>query len=271
MPELPEVETTLRGIAPHLLGRRVRKVVIREPRLRWPVPTELESVLVGHVIETLRRRAKYLLIGVHKGALIVHLGMSGSLRIVNAHTPAQRHDHVDIVCSGDMALRLRDPRRFGTLLWQEGDPLSHSLLRHLGPEPLDDRFDAEYLYFNSRNRKLSVKSFLMDSRIVVGIGNIYANEALFLSGIHPHRAARRVSLVRYCQLVERIKRVLLQAIAQGGTTLRDFVREDGNPGYFSQQLKVYGRAGKPCVTCGRAISHSTHGQRSTYYCTRCQR
>lgn len=271
MPELPEVETTLRGIEPHLLGRHVRKVIVRESRLRWPVPAELEAALGGQVIATLRRRAKYLLVGAHKGSLIVHLGMSGSLRIVDTHTPAQRHDHVDIVCSGDITLRLRDPRRFGSLLWQEGDPLSHPLLRHLGPEPLDDDFNAEYLYLKSRNRRLAVKSFLMDSRIVAGIGNIYANESLYLSGIHPHRAAGRISLARYQKLVEGIRQVLHQAIAQGGTTLRDFVREDGSPGYFYQRLKVYGRPGKPCLTCGHAIVHSTHGQRSTYYCARCQR
>lgn len=271
MPELPEVETTLRGIEPYLLGRRVRKVIVREPRLRWPVPAELESALDGQVIESVRRRAKYLLIGAPKGSLIVHLGMSGSLRIVATNTAAQRHDHVDIVCSGDLTLRLRDPRRFGTLLWQEGDPLSHPLLRYLGPEPLDDDFNAEYLYRKSRNRKLAVKSFIMDSRIIAGIGNIYANEALFISGIHPRRAAGRISLARYHNLVQGIKQVLCQAIAQGGTTLRDFVREDGNPGYFHQHLKVYGQAGKPCLTCGQTLSHSTQGQRSTYYCTRCQR
>ena len=272
MPELPEVETTLRGIEPHLRGRRVREIIIRESRLRWPIPSELGSVLLGQVIESLQRRAKYLLVRTRRGSLIVHLGMSGSLRIIDAEIPPQRHDHVDIVLPQHKALRLRDPRRFGALLWQEGDPLSHPLLRHLGPEPLDDEgFSGEYLRKKSRTRKLAVKSFIMDSRIVAGIGNIYANEALFLSGIHPRRAAGRISLARYQILAESIRQVLRQAITQGGTTLRDFFREDGSPGYFNQQLKVYGRAGRPCLACGHTLSLNAQGQRPTYYCARCQR
>jgi formamidopyrimidine-DNA glycosylase len=271
MPELPEIETTLRGIAPHLLGQRVQQIIVRDPRLRWPIPAELEPGLRGQVIETLRRRAKYLLIGTPKGSLIVHLGMSGSLRIVDAHTPAERHDHVDIVFSRNTVLRLRDPRRFGALLWQKGDPLTHPLLRYLGPEPLGEGFSGKYLYLKSRARRLTVKSFIMDSRIVAGIGNIYANEALFISGIHPHRAAGRVSLARYRNLASGIRQVLRQAITQGGTTLRDFVREDGSPGYFNQQLQVYGRTQKPCMRCGYTLSHSFQGQRSTYYCAHCQK
>ncbi len=270
MPELPEVETTRRGIEPHAKGLRVESVEVRDRRLRWPVSKEVETILPGSKIEELERRGKYLLFRTDTGTLIVHLGMSGSLRVVSSAEPVQKHDHVDINLVGGKILRYNDPRRFGCMLWAIADPMEHELLSKLGPEPLEPVFTPEHLHQRSRGRKASVKTFIMDSHIVVGVGNIYANEALYLAGIHPARAAGRISLARYRELVAAIKQVLAAAVEQGGTTLRDFVGGDGKPGYFKQQLNVYDRAGQPCVGCGRELRESRLGQRSTVYCGHCQ-
>jgi formamidopyrimidine-DNA glycosylase len=290
MPELPEVETTLRGIAPHLTGRSVRDVVIRHPRLRWPVPKNLPQLLRNRIIRALRRRAKYLLLEFDHGTLMLHLGMSGSLRILPAGTcetavkgmpagapppcsdpSAARHDHFDLVLDNGKVMRLRDPRRFGAVLWHEGDIDEHPLLRNLGPEPLGKGFDAEYLYCTTRKRSAAIKQVIMDSHVVVGVGNIYANEALFRAGIRPTLAANKISKLRCEQLVEAIRQTLRAAIKQGGSTLRNFVNSDGKPGYFQQHYRVYGRAGKPCRKCGTSIKQIRQGQRSSFYCPACQR
>ncbi len=270
MPELPEVETSRRGIEPHLLGQTVRKVVVRDARLRWPVPGNLNRKLAGQTVQQVTRRGKYLLIGFPVGSLILHLGMSGSLRVVDAQTVAEKHDHFDLVMSHGVILRLRDPRRFGAVLFAT-DPLQHKLLAGLGPEPLGRDFTGAHLFARSRNRTLAIKNFIMDSKIVVGVGNIYASEALFLAGIHPARAAGRLSAARHEKLAKAIKQVLRAAIKQGGTTLRDFTASDGKPGYFRQKLHVYGRGGAPCPRCGWPIKQSTLGQRSTFYCGQCQK
>jgi len=271
MPELPEVETTRRGIAPHLEGRRVRKVVVRQPRLRWPVPPRLARELTGQRIEHVRRRGKYLLLETAAGTAILHLGMSGSLRVLDAAEPPQAHDHVDICLDNGRCLRLRDPRRFGAVLWTTRPAAQHRLLRDLGPEPLGEAFDADYLFQRSRGRRGAIKPFIMDSKVVVGVGNIYASEALFLAGINPKTPAGRIGRARMQRLVEAIRAVLARAIEQGGTTLRDFSDSAGRPGYFQQQLQVYGRAGEPCRRCGGNIRSLTLGQRNTFYCPRCQR
>ncbi|MCW9088338.1 MAG: bifunctional DNA-formamidopyrimidine glycosylase/DNA-(apurinic or apyrimidinic site) lyase [Gammaproteobacteria bacterium] len=271
MPELPEVETTCRGIAPHIKGRAIRDIIIRQPKLRWPVPRGLKQKLAGRTIRAVERRAKYLLLGFDNGTLILHLGMSGSLRIVAGGTPVGKHDHVDIVLDSNTTLRLTDPRRFGAVLWSSDDPQQHALIAHLGPEPLSDAFSGDYLFRRSRGRKGSVKQLIMEGKVVVGVGNIYASESLFLAGINPKRAAGKVSRERMERLVGAIKTVLAAAIEQGGTTLRDFVGGDGRPGYFAQQLNVYAREGLPCPGCGRPIKQITLGQRSTYYCPHCQR
>ncbi len=270
MPELPEVETTRRGIAPHLVGQRVSRVVVRDRRLRWPIPDDLDVRLSGQRIEAVERRAKYLLIQAEVGTLIAHLGMSGSLRLVPAELPPAKHEHVDIVLESGMALRYTDPRRFGALLWSEA-PLSHVLLASLGPEPLDEAFDGERLYQLSRGRSMAVKPFIMDNTVVVGVGNIYASEALFAAGIDPRRAAGAISRARYLKLAEEIKRILAYAIERGGTTLRDFVGGDGKPGYFQQELFVYGRGGDFCKSCGSTLREVRLGQRASVYCGRCQR
>jgi formamidopyrimidine-DNA glycosylase len=270
MPELPEVETTRRGITPHILGQRVSQVVIRQPRLRWPVPLTIAETLPGERLHQVNRRGKYLLLTFDSGTLIIHLGMSGSLRILAADTVTQKHDHFDLSFANGATLRLRDPRRFGAVLWTCDSPLEHPLLQGLGPEPLDDAFDGAYLQRQAAARRVAVKHLIMDGKIVVGVGNIYANEALFRTGIHPIRACNRIALPRYMQLAEVIKSVLTQAIAQGGTTLRDFHQEDGRPGYFAQELQVYGKTGEPCPRCGSAIRTQVIGQRSTFYCSRCQ-
>lgn len=269
MPELPEVETTRRGIEPHLVGRRVRAVIVREPRLRWPVPATLAHELPGQPLHAVTRRAKYLLLAADTGTVILHLGMSGSLRVVPAATAPDKFDHVDVVLDSGECLRLRDPRRFGALLWTT-DPDTHVLLARLGPEPLEAGFDGEYLYRASRGRRRAIKDFLMDSRIVAGIGNIYANEALFAAGIHPRRAAGRLSRARYQRLVDAVRATLEQAVRAGGTTLRDFRGSDGKPGYFQQALRVYGRAGAPCPACGAPVRSLVLGGRSTFFCARCQ-
>ena len=271
MPELPEVETARRGIEPHLLGRRVRDVTVRERRLRWPIPAALLRELPGQRIEAVTRRGKYLLLKSKAGTAILHLGMSGSLRVLPADTPPQKHDHVDLLMDNGKVLRLRDPRRFGTLLWTRADPTRHALLKDLGPEPLDAAFDGDYLFERSRGRRLAVKLFIMNSRVVVGVGNIYASESLHLAGIRPERAAGRVTLAEYRALAKGIKKVLAASIKAGGTTLRDFMREDGEPGYFLQRLRVYGREGEKCYRCGGTIVAKVTGQRSTYYCPDCQK
>lgn len=269
MPELPEVETTRRGLSPHLLGRRIVALNLRQPKLRWPIPDELQQ-LRGQRIEAIERRAKYLLVHTEPGSALLHLGMSGSLRVLPQSAPIGKHDHVDWLLDSGQVLRYTDPRRFGSQLWQaQGD--IHPLLRGLGPEPLSDDFDAEHLFLHSRGRSAAVKVFLMDQAIVVGVGNIYAAEALFAAGIRPTRSAGEVSLARYRRLAEAVKRILAHAIARGGTTLRDFINPDGAPGYFEQELFVYGRLGEPCRVCGTAIRSIRLGQRSTFFCPRCQR
>jgi formamidopyrimidine-DNA glycosylase len=271
MPELPEVETARRGIAPHLVGRRVAAVTVRDRRLRWPVPPALVRELPGQRIEEVGRRGKYLLLKTRVGTAILHLGMSGSLRVLPQDTPPQKHDHVDLVMDSGQALRLRDPRRFGALLWTRGDPAAHTLLKDLGPEPLGDAFDGDYLFQASRRRKVAVKQFIMDSHRVVGVGNIYASEALFLAAIRPQRAAGRISRAEYAALAKAIKKVLAASIKAGGTTLRDFMREDGEPGYFLQRLRVYGRGGERCYRCRGTIVAKATGQRMTYWCPSCQK
>lgn len=270
MPELPEVETTKRGIEPYLLNRTIKSVVVRHRGLRWPIPTGLEKELANQRVNTITRRGKYILLGVKNGTMIIHLGMSGSLRRVKCSETPEKHDHVDIVV-GQYCIRFRDPRRFGAILFTRDDPLQHKLLKQLGPEPLDKGFSGEYLFRRSRNRKVSIKQFIMDSKVVVGVGNIYASESLFYAGINPNRAAGKISKVRYQELTRSIKKVLRAAIKQGGTTLQDFTNSEGNPGYFKQKLAVYGRAGEPCTQCGKAVKHLVQGQRASYYCSYCQR
>jgi formamidopyrimidine-DNA glycosylase len=271
MPELPEVETTLRGIAPYLIGVRIARLEVRERRLRIPIPEDTDKQVRGQRVLGLRRRGKYLLAALERGNLLIHLGMSGSLRILASDSPPGKHDHLDLRLENGRSLRLRDPRRFGIFLWTSGRLEEHALLRHLGPEPLGDAFDGDYLYRLSRGRRTSVKAFIMEARVLVGVGNIYANESLFLAGIRPARLCSRIGLERYRRLAAAIKQVLAGAIAQGGTTLRDFVQEDGSPGYFARSLKVYGRAGEPCPTCGEPIRQSRIGQRSSFFCPCCQR
>lgn len=269
MPELPEVETTRRGLAPHLIGRTVTALEVRQPRLRWPIPDALRRALPGQRIEAIERRAKYLLVHTQPGSALLHLGMSGSLRVLPADSPFGAHDHVDWRLDSGQVLRYTDPRRFGCQLWQPRGEI-HPLLAALGPEPLSDAFDGDLLWTRSRGRKAAVKLFLMDQAIVVGVGNIYASEALFAAGIHPGRAAGAVSRERFARLASEVKRILAHAITRGGTTLRDFISPDGVPGYFEQELFVYGRAGEPCKVCATPIKMSVLGQRSTFHCPRCQ-
>jgi formamidopyrimidine-DNA glycosylase len=271
MPELPEVETTRRGIEPHLLDARIHALTVRQKQLRWPVPDEMATRIAGARIEQVARRAKYLLIETTHGTLIIHLGMSGSLRIVDKTLTPEKHDHIDLHFGRGKLLRYTDPRRFGAWLWCEQSVYQHPLLASLGPEPLSDDFSGEYLFRKSRGRKLTVKSLIMDSHVVAGVGNIYANEALFMAGIHPLRPAGRISRLRYERLTKAICSVLDAAIRQGGTTLRDFLNSDGRPGYFQQSLHVYGRASEACTKCAAPIRETRSGQRSTFYCPRCQR
>jgi len=271
MPELPEVETTRKGIAPYVVGEVVKEIIIRERQLRWPIPVTLKRSFKGQLIRKLRRRAKYLLFYTEKGCMILHLGMSGNLRILDSHIPHGKHDHVDIIFESGRLLRFHDPRKFGSILWTKDDPLDHKLISHLGPEPLNDEFNTEYLYAHSRKRTKAIKTFIMDSHIVVGVGNIYASEALFRAGIKPAQKAGSVSKARYKKLVLEIKKVLAEAIEKGGTTLRDFLNSDGKPGYFAQELQVYNRQGEPCKKCNRKIKMIRLGQRSTYYCSHCQK
>lgn len=270
VPELPEVETTRRGIEPHLVGRLARRLLVRERRLRWPVPAGIGAQLEGVPIAGVRRRAKYLLLDNSRGSAIVHLGMSGGLRVLDASAPLRPHDHWDLTLDDGRLLRYNDPRRFGCLLWQPAGEV-HPLLAELGPEPFDPGFDGGYLHARAHGRSAPVKHFLMDQTIVVGVGNIYAAEALFRAGIDPRRAAGRVSLARFEQLAQAVRAILGHAIERGGTTLRDFLRPDGEPGYFEQELLVYGRAGEPCKLCGAPVQSVRLGQRSSFYCRKCQR
>ncbi|KRF02036.1 5-hydroxymethyluracil DNA glycosylase [Frateuria sp. Soil773] len=275
MPELPEVETTRRGIEPHLLGRRVAAVTLRRPDLRWPIPREIAELLPGQRIDAVERRAKYLLLHTRAGSALLHLGMSGMLRVLPPDALPGRHDHVDIAleptaAEGARVLRFTDPRRFGCLLWQAPGE-THELLASLGPEPLTDAFDGDLLWHLSRGRSAAVKLFLMDNAVVVGVGNIYASEALYAAGIDPRRAAGSVSRARYARLAAEVKRILAWAIERGGTTLRDFLNPDGAPGYFFRELNVYGRAGEPCHACATPVRQAVLGQRSTFWCPRCQR
>ena len=271
MPELPEVEITRRGLVPHLVGRRVETVVVRNRNLRWPIARNLGAHISGCTVRTVERRAKYLLIGCGSGWLIVHLGMSGSLRVLRCATPAGKHDHFDLVLDSGMIVRLTDPRRFGAVLWAAQDPYSHPLLADLAPEPLGAEFDAGWLHARTRGRRAAIKTVLMDSHTVVGVGNIYASESLFRAGINPKTAAGKVSHERCDRLVQAIRDTLSAAIDAGGSTLRDFVGSDGNPGYFLQTYYAYGRSGQPCHVCGKAIRLLRQGQRATYYCPQCQR
>lgn len=270
MPELPEVETTRCGIEPYIKGRRIQEAVVRQHVLRWPVPRQLNALVAGQKVLAVTRRGKYLLLQLETGTLLVHLGMSGHLCMVNTGVPPQKHDHVDMVFEHGDVLRLTDPRRFGAVLWLEGNPLDHPLLGSLGPEPLEPGFDGDYLFQSSRRRKIAVKSFVMDSHVVVGVGNIYANEALFLAGIRPTRGAGRLTRRQCDVLVAAIKTVLSRAITAGGTTLRDFRSAEGKAGYFQQELQVYGRGGLPCVRCRSLLKELRLGQRTTVYCPVCQ-
>ena len=269
MPELPEVEITRQGLAPELEGRRITGVTLRRPDLRWPIPGEIPGLLPGEPILAVRRRAKYLLIDLAPGSAVLHLGMSGSLRVLGPEVPAGRHDHVDIALDSGQILRFNDPRRFGCLLWQPRGE-THALLRDLGPEPLSEAFHGDYLFERSRGRQTSVKAFLMDQENVVGVGNIYAAESLFRAGIAPGREAGLVARKGYARLAEAVKEILAHAIRCGGTTFRDFIRPDGRPGYFEQELFVYGREGDPCLVCGRLLTGSRLGNRATVWCRHCQ-
>jgi formamidopyrimidine-DNA glycosylase len=271
MPELPEVETSRRGIEPHILGQTVVDVVIRQHRLRWPIPRKLPEYLNQQSINSVSRRGKYLLLTVDTGTLIIHLGMSGSLRICTPERAFDKHDHFELVFANNKILRLRDPRKFGCVLWTDKPVDQHKLLSKLGPEPLSDDFNGAQLFARSRKRNCSIKSFIMNSHMVVGVGNIYACESLFLSGINPKRKAGTVSKARCIKLADTIKQVLTASIEQGGTTLRDFSREDGQPGYFAQKLHVYGKANSDCPQCSTSIKQFTQQARSTFYCSSCQK
>lgn len=270
MPELPEVETTLRGILPHVEKQTILKVIVRERRFRLAVPANMSQILLGKMIIKVERRAKYLLFKMQEGAIIIHLGMSGHLRILTNDTPPLKHDHIDIVFQNKKILRFTDPRRFGAFIWVEGDPRNHSLLKNLGVEPLTRSFTGQYLWQHAHHRTVSIKSLLMDNKIVTGIGNIYAAEALFKAGIHPSAPINSLSIEHLEKLVKSIKQILRLAIKRGGTTLKDFINSDGKPGYFSNELKVYGRAGLPCVRCHTILQMMKMGQRSTVFCKRCQ-
>ena len=269
MPELPEVETTRQGIIPHVVGHDITQIIVRQAKLRWPIDRTINNKLAGQTISSISRRAKYLLIEMPIGTLMIHLGMSGSLKIVTDQA-VKKHDHVDICLSNGKSIRFNDPRRFGSVLYSAKDE-QHPLLRKLGVEPLSDDFLDDYLYQKAIGRKISIKSFIMNNHIVVGVGNIYAQESLFLAGIHPNRPASKVSKKRMVNLLQTIRLVLTQAIEAGGSSLKDFTGADGKPGYFQQTLAVYGRQGKSCDRCLAQLKHLVIGQRSTVYCPRCQR
>lgn len=271
MPELPEVETTRRGLAPHLQGQRVETVIVRNHALRWPIPRDLPGLISGRTVRATERRGKYLLIDFGSGWIILHLGMSGSLQVVPKGTPAGKHDHFDLVLASGLVARLTDPRRFGAVLWEPNDPLRHPLLAQLAPEPLGTEFNGAWLHTNTRGRSAPIKTVIMDSHIVVGVGNIYASESLFRAGIHPGLAAGRVSLLRCEKLVFAIRETLAAAIEAGGSSLRDYVGAEGRPGYFQQCYFVYGRQGDRCRVCGTTVKSLRQGQRSTFFCPTCQR
>lgn len=271
MPELPEVETTRRGIEAALQNQIVSKLIIRNPNLRWHVPATIPGQVANQKVIGVDRRAKYLLIELENGTLILHLGMSGCLRLLPHDTPIAKHDHIDLVLSSGLCLRLNDPRRFGSLHWTTNNPNEHRLLNHLGPEPLTRAFSAKHLHDASRNRKTAIKTFIGDNKVVVGVGNIYASESLFLAGIHPTRPANEVSLTEYQLLTAAIKKTLKKAIQAGGTTLKDFRSSDGKPGYFQQKLKVYGRTDEPCHTCTHPIEDLVLTGRRAFYCPSCQK
>jgi formamidopyrimidine-DNA glycosylase len=271
MPELPEVETTRRGVDPHVVGRRIVSLAVHEPRLRWRVPDSLPGEVAGQRVRQTSRRAKYLLIELESGTLLLHLGMSGSLRVLPAETPRVTHDHFDLLLDSGLTLRFNDPRRFGSLHYTTGSPDQHPLLARLAPEPLEKAFDADYLWRITRKRRVAIKQLLMNSTLVVGVGNIYASEALFRARIRPTRQARSLTRTEVAKLARAVRAVLTMAIRVGGTTLRDYVGADGNPGYFRQKLYVYERAKKPCRVCKTPVRQLTQGQRSTYYCPSCQR
>ena len=272
MPELPEVETTRQGLLPFTDHARVKNLIVRNGNLRWPVDQELENILNKKHIHSLKRRGKYLLFRFEHGTLIWHLGMSGSIRVITqTQAPLKKHDHIDLELSNNSILRFNDPRRFGAVLWTYDPIEQHPLLANLGPEPLLDTFNQDYLYQASRKKTQPIKAWIMDSKTVVGVGNIYASESLFLSGIHPLKPAGKLTKSKAAQLCTTIKSVLANAIKQGGTTLRDFVNAEGNPGYFKQTLKVYGRGGQPCITCGKPLTEKVIRQRNTVYCIQCQK
>ena len=271
MPELPEVETTRSGIEPLVVNKVVAQVLIHNASLRWPTSLELVALLPGQKFCSVSRRSKYLLFSLDEGTMIVHLGMTGHLRVDSALSARRKHDHFEIVFTDGTALRYNDSRRFGSILWTSEDPLQHVRLASLGPEPFNAKFNASYLHNRSRQRKVAVKPFLMDAHVVVGVGNIYASEALFRAGISPKRLAGKVSKAAYGRLVEKVTIILNDAIAAGGTTIRDFANSEGQPGYFKQKLRVYGRAGQKCTACDALIKQIKLGQRSTYYCPCCQK
>lgn len=272
MPELPEVETCRQGLLPHVVGHPIKHVIIRESRLRWPIPANLPALLAQQTFTDITRRGKYLLFHLHnKGILLLHLGMSGRVRILPADTPPGKHDHVDIVFDNNCCLRFNDSRRFGAILWVPDNIDQHPLLKNLGPEPLTPEFNATYLHKALKSRQRAIKLSLMDNHIVTGVGNIYANEALFRTGINPNTPSQKITPQKLDQLITVIKQVLIEAIAAGGTTLRDFISADGSPGYFKQKLDVYGRGGKPCRICETTLMETRLGQRSTVYCLKCQK
>lgn len=273
MPELPEVETTLRGVEPFLNNTKISHVTIRNFSLRWPIAPDLAKIITGQSIQRLYRRAKYLLLECNTGTLIIHLGMSGRLRIltVSDHISPEKHDHFDLVVDNDCLLRYTDPRRFGAILWTEDPIEQHALFAHLGPEPLTDPFDTAYLFAKSHHRRCSIKTLIMDGKVVVGVGNIYANEALFMARIHPNTIANQLTTQDCDELTAAIKIILTKAIQAGGTTLKDFRKSDGKPGYFAQELGIYGRHGQTCIRCADKIELYKEAQRATYYCPTCQK
>jgi formamidopyrimidine-DNA glycosylase len=270
MPELPEVETVKRGITPHIENKIIQQVTLRERRLRWEIPAELVDILPGQRVASVARRGKYLLLKCTNGHLIIHLGMSGRLTLVTPDILFKKHDHVDFIFDDQCWLRYHDPRRFGCILWTTEPVAQHPLLAEMGVEPLEADFTGDYLFFRAQHKKIAIKKFLMDNQIVVGVGNIYANESLFLAGIHPLRLVNSVEVQEFEKLVVIIQQVLNEAIAQGGTTLKDFTNSEGRAGYFQQQLKVYGRMNEPCVQCGAPIQQVRIAQRASYFCPQCQ-
>jgi formamidopyrimidine-DNA glycosylase len=271
MPELPEIETICRGINPVILKQKTKSVIVRNHKLRWPIPKKLPQILIGQTIQKIKRRGKYILLETKTGTLIIHLGMSGNLQIKPKNHVLAKHEHVNIVFANGLALCYEDPRRFGAILWTDKDPLEHSLLKNLGLEPLDRNFTAKYLFSRSKNRRITVKQFIMDSKVVVGVGNIYASEALFAAKINPLRKANNITLQNYQLLVKKIKEILRSAIKNRGTTFRDHRDSQGKKGSFQNKLKVYGRQGQPCVDCRKILKHKRIGQRATVFCVYCQK